>query len=147
MDRKTTLERLSHSPADPVTGQMSGAYNKGGTAVFCISSLNSFRTVQGFLFPRATSQVAACRHLATAERGQSPVGCNGRLDYPDIELQNRSKKHFSGTPVHIDQSFPGSGRTDQRLAGALHGKLQCGTPGNGKIAVHLQHVVIQCNLD
>lgn len=48
MDPKTTLERLSYSPADPVIGQMSGAYNEGGTAVVLYIVPEQFLAVQGF---------------------------------------------------------------------------------------------------
>ena len=33
-----------------------------------------------YLFPQATSQVAACRHLATAARVKAPVACSGVFD-------------------------------------------------------------------
>ena len=47
---KTVSEWLSYSPADTVIVQMSGACNEGGTAVLCISSLNSFWLFRAFIF-------------------------------------------------------------------------------------------------
>ena len=41
--------------------------------VMIIADLAAFATICGILFPRATSQVAACRHLETAARVKYPA--------------------------------------------------------------------------
>ncbi len=41
--------------------------------VMLIADLAAFVTICGILFPRATSQMAACRHLAAAARVKYPA--------------------------------------------------------------------------
>ena len=53
------------------------------------------------------------------------------------------QQHFTGAAVDIDQAFSGGCRANQRLAGPFYGKIQTAAPGDGKIAVNLQNVIVQ----
>ena len=56
-------------------------------------------------------------------------------------------QHLSCAAVYIYQAFARSCGADQALSGALYRKVQALAPGNGIIAVHLEHIVLKLNLD
>ena len=58
----------------------------------------------------------------------------------------RCQQYTSGTAIHIHKPLAGCCRTDQRLAGTLHGKLQASAPSDCHISVHLEHIVLQFDL-
>ena len=62
-------------------------------------------------------------------------------------LGNRCKKDLAGAAVDIHQSFAGCCRANKGFAGTLNGKVQSTTPCDGKVAVDLQNIVIQLDLD
>ena len=62
-------------------------------------------------------------------------------------LGNRSKKDLAGAAVDIHQAFAGCCRANKGFAGTLNGKVQSTAPCDGKVAVDLQDIVIQLDLD
>ena len=62
-------------------------------------------------------------------------------------LGNRCKKDLAGAAVDIHQAFAGCCGANQGLTGTFNGKVQSTAPCDGKVAVDLQNIVIQLDLD
>ena len=78
------------------------------------------------------------KHLCPKDRGAHSL-----LHQLCETLCDGCQQHFTGAAVDIDKTFSGGCRANQRLAGPFYGKIQTAAPGDGKIAVNLQNVIIQ----
>lgn len=58
-------------------------------------------------------------------------------------LLQRRHQNLSGPPVHIHKPLAACRRTDQCFGGALYRKLKALAPGDGKVSINLQLIILK----